>query len=291
VAPLYYTDQVKMELTGEGTTYKWPRLSPEGYTATLKQPPLSEKPPSKGIIGSAAMSSINASGYIYKRVPSAPGNHAKIMIVDDELYVVGSDNLYPGFLSEFNYLVEGKEAVNALLESYWTPLWRYAGPHACKATAPARKPLTRLTLVTAAASSTTGRDYNGKPTTAERLLENQDATFWNSDDTGKDRSPWIWVMLSTPSIVQKLRIKWKSSFSVIGARAMKYRVLGSLDGVNWTATGRSQADVVNLHPSLDQDSLPGWPGLTRFIRIEMSESSYREGYFTCHGLEVWGMPT
>lgn len=129
IAPLYYTDKVPTDKTIEGATYKWPDLSQEGYTATLKQPPLSEKPPSKGEIGSAARAVINASGYIYDKVPSAPGNHAKIMIVDDEAYVIGSDNLYPGFLSEFDYLVEGQDAVNELLRSYWEPLWRYSGPH------------------------------------------------------------------------------------------------------------------------------------------------------------------
>ena len=129
VAPFYFTDLVPGNQTTEGKTYKWPNLTKEGYTATLKQPPLAEKPPKKGVIGSAALSVINASGYIYDRVPSAPGNHAKIMIVDDDLYVVGSDNLYPGSLSEFNYLVEGADAVNELLKSYWGPLWKYSGPH------------------------------------------------------------------------------------------------------------------------------------------------------------------
>lgn len=129
IAPLYYTDRVPGEKTIEGDTYKWPDLSPEGYTATLKQSPLSDKPPSRGEIGSAARAVINASGYIYDRVPSAPGNHAKVLIVDDEAYVIGSDNLYPGFLSEFDYLVEGKDAVDELLRSYWEPLWRYSGPH------------------------------------------------------------------------------------------------------------------------------------------------------------------
>ncbi len=130
VAPFYYTDQVPPGSQTEGQTYQWPDLTAEGYTATLKQPPLSEKPPAHGIIGSAAMSVINASGYIYPKVPSAPGNHSKIMIVDDEAYVVGSDNLYPGFLSEINYLVEGAEAVGELITSYWQPLWQYSGPHA-----------------------------------------------------------------------------------------------------------------------------------------------------------------
>jgi hypothetical protein len=130
VAPLYYTDAVPPTYTVEGETYKWPNLSPDGYTATLKQPPLIEKPPSHGVIGSAALSVINASGYLYAKVPSAPGNHAKLMIVDNEAYVVGSDNLYPGSLSEFNYLIEGPEAVGELLKMYWEPLWKYAGPHA-----------------------------------------------------------------------------------------------------------------------------------------------------------------
>ncbi len=129
VAPFYFTDQVPASSTGEGLTYKWPDLSPEGYTATLKQPPLSEKPPREGVIGSAAMSLIKASGSVFRKVPSAPGNHSKLMIIDDQAYVIGSDNLYPGSLSEFNYLVEGPDAVNALIESYWKPLWKYSSPH------------------------------------------------------------------------------------------------------------------------------------------------------------------
>lgn len=129
VAPFYFTDQVPVSSTGEGLTYKWPGLSAEGYTATLKQPPLSEKPPREGVIGSAAMSLVKASGSVFKKVPSAPGNHSKLMIVDDQAYVIGSDNLYPGSLSEFNYLVEGPDAVNALIENYWKPLWKYSSPH------------------------------------------------------------------------------------------------------------------------------------------------------------------
>jgi murine toxin len=130
VAPMYYTDLVPEELTVEGETYHWPDLPVEGYTATLKQPPIDEYPPAKGVIGSAAWSVINASGYVYERVPSAPGNHAKVMVVDDEAFIVGSDNLYPGNLSEFNFLIEGAPAVEDMLTSYWQPLWQYSGPHA-----------------------------------------------------------------------------------------------------------------------------------------------------------------
>ncbi|WP_104381645.1 kelch repeat-containing protein [Sphingobacterium sp. HMA12] len=129
VAPFYYTDQVPLDRQIEGETYKWPDLTKEGHTATLKQPPLTEKPPREGVIGSAAMSVIDASGFIKDRVESAPGNHAKIMIIDDQAYVVGSDNLYPGFLSEVNLLVEGAGALQEILHSYWDPLWKYSSPH------------------------------------------------------------------------------------------------------------------------------------------------------------------
>lgn len=130
IAPLFFTDQGIAGKTVEGTTYKWPNLSPEGFTATLKQPSLRDKPVKKGgIIGSAAKSVLKASGAIYDTVASAPGNHAKIMIIDDEAYIVGSDNLYPGFLSEFNLLIEGKEAVDDLINNYWHKLWRYSSPH------------------------------------------------------------------------------------------------------------------------------------------------------------------
>ncbi|AGC45241.1 murine toxin [Myxococcus stipitatus DSM 14675] len=135
IAPFYYTE-VPREKTREGESYFWPELTPEGFTATLKQPSLAQVPPVKGIIGSAVESVKKASGAVFPKVPSAPGNHTKIMIADDQAYVVGSDNLYPGFLSEFNYLIEGPGAVADLLRTYWEPLWHYSGAHcvnpACK---------------------------------------------------------------------------------------------------------------------------------------------------------------
>nr|BDT34450.1 murine toxin [Myxococcus sp. MH1] len=128
IAPFYYTD-VPRDKTREGESYFWPQLTPEGYTATLKQKALSEVPPVKGIIGNAVESVQKASGAVFPKVPSAPGNHSKIMIADDQAYVVGSDNLYPGFLSEFNYLVEGPVAVGDMLRNYWEPLWSFSGKH------------------------------------------------------------------------------------------------------------------------------------------------------------------
>ena len=136
IAPFFYT-QVAPGSAAEGLSYKWPKLPEKGKTASLREPSLKVRPPRNGVIGSAVKAVFKAGlgeqlPYTFeqfKRVDSAPGNHAKITIVDEKLYVVGSDNLYPGFLSEFNYLIEGEAAVGELLTSYWNRLWAYSGQH------------------------------------------------------------------------------------------------------------------------------------------------------------------
>lgn len=50
-------------------------------------------------------------------------NHAKLWIIDDIAFHVGSDNLYPHNLQEFGYLIESEFLVNELATSYWEPLW------------------------------------------------------------------------------------------------------------------------------------------------------------------------
>ena len=50
-------------------------------------------------------------------------NHAKVWIVDDRVFHVGSDNLYPHVLQEFGYVVESAAVTQGLLDDYWTPLW------------------------------------------------------------------------------------------------------------------------------------------------------------------------
>ncbi|AYV45200.1 hypothetical protein CFHF_03675 [Caulobacter flavus] len=60
-----------------------------------------------------------------------PANHAKVYIIDDRAFYVGSDNLYPipplnEGLQEFGCLVEDDAMVADLVETYWTPLWKAA---------------------------------------------------------------------------------------------------------------------------------------------------------------------
>jgi hypothetical protein len=53
-------------------------------------------------------------------------NHSKTWIIDDHLFYIGSDNLYPHKLQEFGYLIDSPAFASDLIETYWSPLWRYS---------------------------------------------------------------------------------------------------------------------------------------------------------------------
>ena len=61
-----------------------------------------------------------------------PGNHSKVMFVsqgDDNatgLVLIGSDNMYPSPLSEFNFVIEGEDAIALFRQQYWDRLWGYS---------------------------------------------------------------------------------------------------------------------------------------------------------------------
>ena len=46
-------------------------------------------------------------------------NHAKLWMVDDRVFYVGSDNFYPVNLQEFGYIVDDQKAAAELLDAYW----------------------------------------------------------------------------------------------------------------------------------------------------------------------------
>ena len=56
----------------------------------------------------------------------AIGNHAKLWMVDDRVFYIGSDNLYPVNLQEFGYIVDDPKAAAELLDAYWNPLWQWS---------------------------------------------------------------------------------------------------------------------------------------------------------------------
>jgi hypothetical protein len=50
-------------------------------------------------------------------------DHAKLWIIDDRAFHIGSHNLYPVDLQEFGFIVEAREPTRQLLRDYWEPLW------------------------------------------------------------------------------------------------------------------------------------------------------------------------
>ena len=62
------------------------------------------------------------------------GNHAKVYIIDDRCFYVGSDNFYVSLtkegLQEFGYLVEDQQETKKFVADYWDKLWKYSGKHA-----------------------------------------------------------------------------------------------------------------------------------------------------------------
>jgi len=54
------------------------------------------------------------------------GNHAKLLMVDDALFYVGSDNAYAAGLQEFGLIVDDVARSKEFNEKYWTPLWTQA---------------------------------------------------------------------------------------------------------------------------------------------------------------------
>lgn len=51
------------------------------------------------------------------------GSHPKLVIVDDSLFLIGSQNFYPSNLQEFGIIVSDADAVDELRKEYWNPLW------------------------------------------------------------------------------------------------------------------------------------------------------------------------
>ena len=50
-------------------------------------------------------------------------NHAKVMIIDDKFFYIGSQNLYTSDHQEYGWIVGGQKETAELVEKYWGPLW------------------------------------------------------------------------------------------------------------------------------------------------------------------------
>lgn len=56
--------------------------------------------------------------------------HAKLWMIDERTFHLGSDNIYPHNLQEFGYVIEDPEVAAGLLRTYWNPLWENSSPGA-----------------------------------------------------------------------------------------------------------------------------------------------------------------
>jgi len=54
------------------------------------------------------------------------GNHAKIVMVDDEAFYIGSDNAYGGGLAEFGLIIDDAAKTEDFKTNYWDVLWNEA---------------------------------------------------------------------------------------------------------------------------------------------------------------------
>lgn len=72
------------------------------------------------------------------KIPAA--NHAKVYIIDDTHFYVGSDNMYLSGtshgLQEYGHLIEDQAATQSLIANYWDKLWANSGAHVVPATVP-----------------------------------------------------------------------------------------------------------------------------------------------------------
>lgn len=68
----------------------------------------------------------------YRRVdPNASnthGNHSKLVVVDDAVCYVGSDNAYPSYNEEFGVWIDDATAISSLVSQYWDALWNFSQP-------------------------------------------------------------------------------------------------------------------------------------------------------------------
>ncbi|MFT4978014.1 MAG: phosphatidylserine/phosphatidylglycerophosphate/cardiolipin synthase-like enzyme, partial [Myxococcota bacterium] len=58
------------------------------------------------------------------------GNHSKFFMVDDELFYIGSHNLYVANLAEFGLFVDDTGLAAEVVEEYWAPMWQASQPGA-----------------------------------------------------------------------------------------------------------------------------------------------------------------
>ena len=56
-------------------------------------------------------------------MPQGKSNHAKVWIVDDQVFYIGSDNIYPAYLQEFGHIIGHQPTTARFILDYWEGVW------------------------------------------------------------------------------------------------------------------------------------------------------------------------
>ncbi len=79
---------------------------------------------------SASIPDIVATRLEYRRVTPASSsnhaNHSKLVLVDDAICYVGSDNLYPNYNEESGIWIDDQQAIRRFVDEWWNGLWNFA---------------------------------------------------------------------------------------------------------------------------------------------------------------------
>ncbi|QGP55155.1 Phospholipase D precursor [Piscirickettsia salmonis] len=64
-------------------------------------------------------------------------DHYKFMMVDDQLFYIGSQNFYPSGLQNYGYIIDDTQAAATIKQEFWNNLWKYSSkseytPKQCK---------------------------------------------------------------------------------------------------------------------------------------------------------------
>jgi len=114
------------------------RISQTGYVDPVTAAEFREKLISV-MTGMSQMGYIKPNGNIpdivatrleYRRVTpqSSPehANHSKLVVVDDAICYVGSDNLYPSYNEESGIWIDDQQAIQRFVNEWWNDLWMFA---------------------------------------------------------------------------------------------------------------------------------------------------------------------
>ena len=79
----------------------------------------------ESLLQSFVMVNIDQDALYNEGEPGKFYNHSKLVVVDDSVCYIGSDNAYPSYLTEFGLWIDDRDSIQRFINEYWTPLWEH----------------------------------------------------------------------------------------------------------------------------------------------------------------------